>query len=181
MLAKIKSLQNGPALDSLIKAHVKEEPSKSTGLWKTDDIEDAVENFNGFLCAVAAKGHRLSKTFLSKRLRQFFKTDLITLEDFAGKLSQALRYCYEKGKRFTSGKKTSQAALKVITAYGLKQSMSPASSRSDLESPCLDALASSDDDACMTVDSQSPEIALSDLFQGSDTEDDAALSALQAA
>ena len=60
MLAKMKTLQNGPALDSLIKAHVKEEPSKSTGLWKTDDIEDAVENFDGLLCAVAAKSNKLS-------------------------------------------------------------------------------------------------------------------------
>ena len=89
-------MQNGPVLDGLIKANLKEEPSKMTGLWKTDDIEDTVENFNGFLCAVAAKGQRLSEAFHYRRLKKFFKCDNTTLEDFAGKLAQALRYCHEK-------------------------------------------------------------------------------------
>jgi len=104
VFARIKSFQDGPVLDSIIKAHVKEEPGKSTGLWKTD-IEDVIENFNGFLCAVAAQKKRLSSRMLCRRLTKFFKTDHVTLEDFAGKLAQALRYCYFKGKKFTSGKK----------------------------------------------------------------------------
>ena len=174
MNVRIKTLQNGPLLDSLIKAHIKEEPSKTTGLWKTDDIEDAVANYTGFLCSIAGKGTRLSKGFLLQRLKKLFKSDHVTLEDFAGKLSQALRYCHEKGKRFTSGKKTSQAAIKVIAAYGLKQT-SPASSKSELE-----ILFDDGEDACL-VDSKSEEASPCDLAEGSDTEDDGALAALQTA
>ena len=180
MLPRIQPLQSAPLLDSLIKAHVKQEPDKCTGLWKTEDIEDTVENFNDFLCAVAAKGHRLSKSFLYRRLKNFFKCDHTTLEDFAAKLAQALRYCHEKSKRFTSGKKTSVAALKVIRAYGgLKQTISPSASRSDLDSPGFEDLFG--DDACVLVDSQAEEEVSSDLAQGSDAEDDEALSALHAA
>ena len=183
MLARIKSLQNGPVLDGLIKANLKEEPSKMTGLWKTDDIEDTVENFNGFLCAVAAKGARLSKSFLLERLKKVFKTDHVTLEDFAGKMSQALRYCHGKSKRLTSGKKTSSATLKVITAYGMKKPTTPpskGSSSGSLELPCLTDGAAGGDADCMPVDSQTEEEDLSVLF-GSDPEDDEAMLALQKA
>ena len=68
---RIKSLQDARQLDALIKGHLPEEPSKCTDLWKTDDIEDAVEHFNAFLCGVAAKRMRLSKTFFLKRLKKF--------------------------------------------------------------------------------------------------------------
>ena len=105
--ARIKSLQDARALDAMIKAHLHEEPSKCTNLWKTDDIEDTVEHFNSFLCSVAGKGLRLSKSFFLKRLKMFFKSDAVTLEDFAGKLAQALRYCHGKTKRLVTGKKTS--------------------------------------------------------------------------
>ena len=86
MVSRMKSLKDGSVIDGLIKAHIKEEPMKCTGLWKTDDIEDAVGNFNGFLCAVAGKGCRLSKTVLLQRPKKPFKTDVVTLEDFAGNL-----------------------------------------------------------------------------------------------
>jgi hypothetical protein len=175
---RMKTLQDGPFLDSLIKAHVKEEPSLVTGLWKTDDIEDAVENFNGFLCAVAGHGARLSRAFLLQRLKKLFKTDNVTLEDFAGKMTQALRYCHDKGKRMTSGKKTSQAALKVIAAYGKKppSSSKAASSQSDLEPPCLEVESlASGDDASM-VDSKTEGDA-----EESDLEGAEALAALKTA
>jgi len=170
-MQRIKSLQNGSVLDGLLKTHIKQEPGKTTGLWKTDDIEDAVANYNEFLCSVAQKGNRLSKGFLLQRLKKLFKSDAVTLEDFSGKMSQALRHCHEKGKRYTSGKKTSQAALKVITAYGLKQPTSK-SSASDLDLPCVDESGS-------VVDSSedTPDL----LVDEEGTEDDGAGAALQAA
>jgi len=171
-MQRIKSLQNGSVLDGLIKTHVKEEPGKTTGLWKTDDIEDAVANYNEFLCSVAQKGNRLSKGFLLQRLKKLFKTDAVTLEDFSGKMSQALRYCHEKGKRYTSGKKTSQAALKVITAYGLQPTSK--SSASDLELPCID-------EGVSVMSSQSEDSPNLLDIEESDTEGDGAKAALQAA
>jgi hypothetical protein len=174
---RIKSLQDGPVLDGLIKAHIKEEPMKCTGLWKTDEIEDAVENFNAFLCSVAVRSCRLSKNALLQSLKKLFKTDPVTLEDFAGKLSQALRYCYEKGKRLTSGKKTSQAALKVITAYGLK-TPKQCSSQSDLEVES-DGVGKADPVDLDGSDTGDGELSISDLF--SEPEGDEASAALQAA
>ena len=154
-----------------------------TGLWKTDDIEDAVENFNGFLCAVAGKGYRLSRSFLAQRFKNVFKTDHVTLEDFAGKMSQALRYCHGKSKRLTSGKKTSSATLRVIRSYGLTRPTTPpskGSSSGSLDLPCLADEAAGGESDCMSVDSQTEEEDLSVLF-GSDAEDDEAMLALQKA
>ena len=144
--ARIKSLQDAAFLDLLIKTHLKEEPGKCTELWKTDDIEEVVEHFNVFLCSVAGKGVRLSKSFFLGRLKRYFKSDHVTLEDFAGKLSQALRYCHGKGKKCTTGKKTSTPCLKVVAAYGFSHSSraaSPPTSKESLELPT----AFSDDEA----------------------------------
>lgn len=178
MLARIKSFQNGPALDSIIKAHVKEEPGKSTGLWKTGDIEDVIENFNGFLCAVAAQKKRLSSRMLCRRLTKFFKTDHVTLEDFAGKLAQALRYCYFKGKKFTSGKKTSPAVLKVIAAYApLRQSGAASSSSARIEDWASSG--DSEEEADLVQVASSSDIVTDDDEDDDDGKD--ALAALQAA
>ena len=49
---RIKPLCHDVTLDSLIKAHIKEEPKKTYGAWQTDDIEDAMENFNGFIGSI---------------------------------------------------------------------------------------------------------------------------------
>lgn len=170
-MQRIKTLQDGLVIDSLIKGNIKDDPGQVTGLWKTDDIEDAVVNFNGFLCAVAAKGCRLSKAALLQRLKKLFKTDHFTLEDFAGKLSQALKYCHDKGKRMTSGRKTSQAVLKVIAAYGLKISKA-APSTSELEPEA--------DDASIVSSQASDDADLEELFADGDA-DGGALAALQAA
>ena len=168
---RIKSLQDARALDALIKAHLHEEPGKCTGLWKTEDIEDAVEHFNSFLCSVAGKGLRLSKSFFLKRLKKFFKTESVILEDFAGKLTQALRYCHGKTKKVSTGKKTSTACLKVVTAYGLKTG-SAASSNESLQ-------ASSDED----LPEPSPSKSESEVceVETSEDEDTGALAALAAA
>ena len=66
--ARIKSLQDACFLDTLIKTYLME-PSKCIDFWKTDDIEDVVEHFNVFLCSVAEKGVRLSKSFFVGRLK----------------------------------------------------------------------------------------------------------------
>ena len=87
-----------------------------------------------------------------------------SLEGFAGKLSQASRHCRLKGKKFTSGKKTSQPVLKVITCYS-HASISPVSSRERLRSD----KASHGDAARMVVDSQTED---EDDDSGSDTDDD---------
>ena len=172
--ARMKSLQDAQQLDDLIKANLLEEPSKCTNLWKTDDIEDTVEHFNAFLCNVAGKGFRLSKSFFLKRLKRFFKTDAVILEDFAGKLTQALRYCHGKAKRLVTGKKTSTACLKVVTAYGFKTG-SAASSTESLQLPT----ASSDED----LPEPSPSKSESEVceVETSEDEDTGALAALAAA
>ena len=172
---RIKSLQNALALDALIKAHLHEEPGKCTGLWKIENIEDAVEHFNSFLCSVAGKGLRLSKSFFLKRLKKFFKTESVTLEDFAGKLTQALRYCHGKAKRLVTGKKTSTACLKVVTAYGFKTG-SAASSTESLQLPT----ASSDEDLPEPSPSNSLESEVCEV-ETSEDEDTGALAALAAA
>ena len=174
--ARMKSLQDARALDALIKMHLLEEPSKCTDLWKTDDIEDTVEHFNAFLCNVAGKGFRLSKSFFLKRLKKFFKTDAVTLEDFAGKLTQALRYCHGKAKRLVTGKKTSTACLKVVTAYGFKTG-SAASSNESLQLPT----ASSDEDLPEPSPSNSLETSEVCEVETSEDEDTGALAALAAA
>ena len=69
-----------------------------------------------------------------------------------------------KGKKFTSGKKTSQPVLKVITCYS-HASISPVSSRERLRSD----KASHGDAARMVVDSQTED---EDDDSGSDTDDD---------
>ena len=170
--ARMKSLQDARALDALIKVHLLEEPSKCTDLWKTDDIEDTVEHFNAFLCNVAGKGFRLSKSFFLKRLKKFFQTDAVTLEDFAGKLTQALRYCHGKAKRLVTGKKTSTACLKVVTAYGFKTG-SAASSTESLQLPT----ASSDEEAPSPSKSENEVCEV----ETSEDEDTGALAALAAA
>ena len=172
---RIKSLQDARQLDALIKGHLPEEPSKCTDLWKTDDIEDAVEHFNGFLCGVAAKSMRLSKTFFLKRLKKFFKTDAVTLEDFAGKLTQALRYCHGKTKKLSTGKKTSTACLQVVAAYGFKQPGRAASSTSSLQLPTA-----SSDEELASVPSKSEDEA-GEVISTSEDEDAVALAALEAA
>jgi len=177
---RIKTLQDGPRLEQIIKCYVQEEPSKSTGLWKTDDIEDAIENFNGFLCAVARENSGLSKSFLLRHLKKLFKTDHVTLEDFAGKLTQSLRYCRSKGKSCTSGKKTSQACLNVIKTYDTATSH-PASSKSSQELEGLGASLPTDGDEVCEVGSEEDEECPSDLVEESGCEDDEALAALKAA
>ena len=174
--ARMRSLQDARALDALIKVHLLEEPSKCTDLWKTDDIEDTVEHFNAFLCNVAGKGFRLSKSFFLKRLKKFFQTDAVTLEDFAGKLTQALRYCHGKAKRLVTGKKTSTACLKVVTVYGFKTG-SAASSNESLQLPT----ASSDEDLPEPSPSNSLETSEVCEVETSEDEDTGALAALAAA
>ena len=180
--ARIKSLQDACFLDVLIKSHLNE-PSKCTDLWKTDDIEEVVEHFNVFLCSVAGKGVRLSKSFFLGRLKRYFKSDHVTLEDFAGKLSQALRYCHGKGKKCTTGKKTSTPCLKVVAAYGFSQSSraaSPPTSKESLELPT----AFSDDEAGPTdakTEVAAVEVGDSETTDTSEDECASALAAFQAA
>ena len=119
---RIRSSLDYDELKVLVKAHLKLEPSLSTGLWKADDIEEVVDNYKLFLLAIAQKGSRLSKTLLLKVLRFQFESEQHALEDFAQKLVLCQRHCWLKVRNMASGCKLSSGVRDIASTY---KSMSP--------------------------------------------------------
>ena len=115
---RIRSLKDVEILKSLVKAHIKKEPSQTSLLWKSEDLDVVVDSHKEFLIAVALTGHRISPQVLCKVLRKQFETDVSELSAFAKQMSDALCHCRNKARNVSSGNKTSPATMDVIKAYG---------------------------------------------------------------
>ncbi len=66
---RLVTLKDEEVYKALLKAHVKEEPSHSTKVWQSSDMDLVVSHFSGFLSAVALTGQRINETVLAKCLR----------------------------------------------------------------------------------------------------------------
>ena len=55
---RLVTLKDEEAYKALLKAHFKEEPSHSTKVWQSSDMDLVVSHFSGFLSAVALTGHQ---------------------------------------------------------------------------------------------------------------------------
>ena len=56
---RLVSLKDSDKLQALVKAHIKEDPAKSTLLWTGEEFDGVADSYQNFLAAVAQTGHRL--------------------------------------------------------------------------------------------------------------------------
>lgn len=101
-------------LKQLLKKHVN---NLDNGLWKSDEDEDVVVNYNALLCAWAQHTPRLNPSLLKKIVKgEYGVTDKVA-QGFAQALANALSYCFTKGQKAISGKKLSDDVKRVVMNF----------------------------------------------------------------
>ena len=83
---RLVTLKDEEVYKALLKIHVKEEPSHSTKVWQSSDMDLVVSHFSGFLSVVALTGQRINETVLAKCFRWQFKSGPTQCKLFAQRL-----------------------------------------------------------------------------------------------
>jgi hypothetical protein len=110
-------IKDAEILNGLLKAHVKEDPSKCQLLWQYKDQDVIATAYKDFFIAVAKTGHMLSNRQVAKALKKHFEGDRPTLNAFAKCVADVLSSCKGKARHIRSGQKTCGAVLQIIEAY----------------------------------------------------------------
>ena len=103
-----------------MKAHVEDLSDKT---YSSDDWEDVVHKYTGFLCAAAKHTMRLNSSLVKTATKNVFKPDPKVVNDFGDAMAGAMSYCYAKAYKATSGKKLSESVKAVILSFGDSGSM----------------------------------------------------------
>ena len=103
-----------------MKAHVEDLSDKT---YASDDWEDVVHKYTGFLCAAAKHTMRLNSSLVKTATKNVFKPDPKVVNDFGDAMAGAMSYCYAKAYKATSGKKLSESVKAVILSFGDSGSM----------------------------------------------------------
>ena len=101
-------------LEVLLKAHVSTLDDRG---YVQEDVDDIVQAYQGFLCAVAALTLRLNATVMTKVCKKVFNLKDKQCQDFGDAMAKALAHCVSKARRATSGKKLNPAVAAVILAF----------------------------------------------------------------
>ena len=113
-IVRLKTWKDESALRDVIKAHIKEEPYKTSEIWNQGDLDDVVEAYELFLSTIAETGHKLSKQVLVCALRKQFKSDAATLLNFSTKLILAEQHCRAKCQSFVDGSRLHPSVKNVV-------------------------------------------------------------------
>ena len=103
-----------------MKAHVDDLSDKT---YASDDWEDVVHKYNGFLCSAARHTTRLNPSLVRTATKNVFKPDSKIVNDFGDAMAGAMSYCYSKAYKATTGKKLSDSVKAVIMSFGEAGSM----------------------------------------------------------
>ena len=103
-----------------MKAHVADLSDKA---YASDDWEDVVHRYNGFLCAAAKHTTRMNSSLVKTATRNVFKPDPKVVNDLGDAMAGAMSYCYSKAYKATTGKKLSEPVKAVILSFDMAGSM----------------------------------------------------------
>ena len=103
-----------------MKGHVEDLSDKT---YSSDDWEDVVHKYTGFLCAAAKHTMRLNSSLVKTATKNVFKPDPKVVNDFGDAMAGAMSYCYAKAYKATSGKKLSESVKAVILSFDIPGSM----------------------------------------------------------
>ena len=148
-------LKDPEQLEALVKLTIGEDldPAAQPKLWKTNDLEKVVKNYQEFLATMAQRGMLLDQSVFVKVLKKQFEGDATLLKAFAEAMGKCLSHCKKKSVHISSGAKTDAAVLRVARAWAKNQ---PAknSSQNITDTQLTDGDSQSSDLEVMTVSTQ---------------------------
>ena len=112
--ARSRCLLDGPVCDLLLKSHVR---NLDDAVFFQDDTDSVVEQYLGFLAAVARVTTRLKVSLVSASACRVFGCCPATGCKFGAAMVAALHWCYEKGRKASSGCKLSDSVKTVCLAF----------------------------------------------------------------
>ena len=77
-------------------------------------MEKIVANYRDFLVDVAAQTQRMNEGPLRQGVQHVFETSPGTATAFAKRLTQAFRFCVDKSRHFSNGKRLAPAVTAVV-------------------------------------------------------------------
>ena len=116
-------LKDPEQLEALVKLTIGEDldPVAQPKLWKTNDLEKVVKNYQEFLATMAQRGMLLDQSVFVKLLKKQFEGDATLLKAFAEAMGKCLAHCKKKSASISHGAKTDAAVLRVARAWAKNQ------------------------------------------------------------